>query len=206
MELACLDLEGVLVPEIWIAFADRTGIEELRATTRDIPDYNVLMKQRLALLEQHNLKIDDIQAVIATLEPLPGAIDFIDWLRERFQVIILSDTFYEFSQPLMRQLHWPTLFCHRLVTDDDGRVVDYKLRQEDPKRASVKALHSLHYRVLAAGDSYNDTTMLAEADVGFLIHAPQNVIEEFPQFQAVDTLQELKVAFLNASNRDLTLD
>ena len=206
MELACLDLEGVLVPEIWIAFADRTGIEELRATTRDIPDYNVLMKQRLALLDQHNLKIDDIQAVIATLEPLPGAIDFIDWLRERFQVIILSDTFYEFSQPLMRQLHWPTLFCHRLITADDGRVVDYKLRQEDPKRASVKALHSLHYRVLAAGDSYNDTTMLAEADVGFLIHAPQNVIEEFPQFQAVDTLSELKVAFLNASDRDITLD
>ena len=206
MELACLDLEGVLVPEIWIAFADRTGIEELRATTRDIPDYNVLMKQRLALLDQHNLKMDDIQAVIATLEPLPGAIDFIDWLRERFQVIILSDTFYEFSQPLMRQLHWPTLFCHRLITDDDGRVVDYKLRQEDPKRASVKALHSLHYRVLAAGDSYNDTTMLAEADVGFLIHAPQNVIDEFPQFQAVDTLNELKVAFLNASDRDLTLD
>ena len=206
MELACQDLEGELVPEIWIAFADRTGIEELRATTRDIPDYNVLMKQRLALLDQHDLKIDDIQAVIATLEPLPGAIDFIDWLRERFQVIILSDTFYEFSQPLMRQLHWPTLFCHRLITDDDGRVVDYKLRQEDPKRASVKALHSLHYRVLAAGDSYNDTTMLAEADVGFLIHAPQNVIEEFPQFQAVDTLNELKVAFLNASDRDLTLD
>lgn len=206
MELACLDLEGVLVPEIWIAFAERTGIEELRATTRDIPDYNVLMKQRLALLDQHNLKIDDIQAVIATLEPLPGAIDFIDWLRERFQVIILSDTFYEFSQPLMRQLHWPTLFCHRLVTDGDGRVVDYKLRQEDPKRASVKALHSLQYRVLAAGDSYNDTTMLAEADVGFLIHAPQNVIAEFPQFKAVDNLQELKLAFLQASDRDLTLD
>ena len=148
MELACLDLEGVLVPEIWIAFADKTGIEELRATTRDVPDYNVLMTQRLAILDQHGLKIDDIQEVIATLEPLPGAVDFIAWLRERFQVIILSDTFYEFSQPLMRQLGWPTLFCHRLVTDNAGRVVDYKLRQEDPKRASVKALHSLKYRVI----------------------------------------------------------
>ncbi len=205
MELACLDLEGVLVPEIWIAFSERTGIQELRATTRDIPDYNVLMKQRLGLLEQHGLKINDIQDVIATLEPLPGAIEFVDWMRERFQVIILSDTFYEFSQPLMRQLHWPTLFCHRLVTDEAGRVVDYKLRQEDPKRASVQALHSLNYRVLAAGDSYNDTSMLAEADVGFLIHAPQNVIDEFPQFKSVDTLAELKVAFLEASERHLVL-
>lgn len=205
MELACLDLEGVLVPEIWIAFAERTGIEELRATTRDIPDYNVLMRQRLNILQQHNLKMDDIQEVIATLEPLPGARDFLDWLRERFQVIILSDTFYEFSQPLMRQLAWPTLFCHRLVVDEAGTVVDYKLRQEDPKRASVQALHGLNYRVLAAGDSYNDTTMLGEADVGFLIHAPQNVIEEFPQFQSVESLEQLKVAFCDASNRELSL-
>lgn len=205
MELACLDLEGVLVPEIWIAFAERTGIDELRATTRDIPDYDVLMTQRLGLLDQHNLKINDIQEVIATLSPLPGAIDFVDWLRERFQVIILSDTFYEFSEPLMRQLKWPTLFCHRLVTDETGAVVDYKLRQKDPKRASVQALHSLNYRVIAAGDSYNDTTMLAEADVGFLIHAPQNVIEEFPQFKAMDSLEELKLAFLDASERDLSL-
>jgi phosphoserine/homoserine phosphotransferase len=203
VELACLDLEGVLVPEIWIAFADKTGIEELRATTRDVPDYNVLMTQRLAILDQHGLKIDDIQEVIATLEPLPGAVDFIAWLRERFQVIILSDTFYEFSQPLMRQLGWPTLFCHRLVTDNAGRVMDYKLRQEDPKRASVKALHSLKYRVIAAGDSYNDTTMLSEADVGILIHAPQNVIEEFPQFQSVANLAELKQAFVDASQRTL---
>ena len=205
MELACLDLEGVLVPEIWIAFAERTGIDELRATTRDIPDYNVLMKQRLGLLDQHGLNINDIQEVIASLEPLPGAIDFISWLRERFQVIILSDTFYEFSQPLMRQLHWPTLFCHRLITDDAGRVVDYKLRQEDPKRASVQAFHSLNYRVLAAGDSYNDTSMLAEADMGFLIHAPQNVIDEFPQFKAVDSLTDLKAAFVAASDRPLQL-
>ncbi|MEM8561021.1 MAG: bifunctional phosphoserine phosphatase/homoserine phosphotransferase ThrH [Pseudomonadota bacterium] len=205
MELACLDLEGVLVPEIWIAFAERTGIEELRATTRDIPDYNVLMRQRLELLEQHGLKIQDIQSVIGTLEPLPGAIEFVDWLRERFQLVILSDTFYEFSQPLMRQLRWPTLLCHRLVTDESGRVVDYKLRQKDPKRASVKAFHSLHYRVLAAGDSYNDTTMLAEADVGFLIHAPDNVVQEFPQFKSVASLEELKVAFVEASERELAL-
>ncbi|MEP1471639.1 MAG: bifunctional phosphoserine phosphatase/homoserine phosphotransferase ThrH [Halieaceae bacterium] len=205
MELACLDLEGVLIPEIWIAFAEKTGIEELRATTRDIPDYDVLMKQRLGLLDQHGLTIDDIQQVIATLEPLPGAASFLDWLRERFQVIILSDTFYEFSQPLMRQLGWPTLLCHRLITDEKGRVVDYKLRQTDPKRASVKALHSLNYRVIAAGDSYNDTTMLSEAEVGILFHAPQNVIEEFPQFRAVHTFEDLREAFIEASDRPLTL-
>ncbi len=205
MELACLDLEGVLVPEIWIAFSELTGIDELRATTRDIPDYNVLMKQRLSLLDQHGLRLPDIQGVIATLEPLPGAADFLDWLRERFQIIILSDTFYEFSEPLMRQLKWPTLLCHRLITDDDGRVVDYKLRQPDPKRASVKAFHSLNYRVIAAGDSYNDTTMLSEADVGILFHAPQNVIDEFPQFQAVYEFDELKAAFVAASDRSLSL-
>lgn len=205
MELACLDLEGVLIPEIWIAFAEKTGIEELRATTRDIPDYDVLMKQRLGLLDQHGLTIDDIQQVIATLEPLPGAAEFLDWLRERFQVIILSDTFYEFSQPLMRQLGWPTLLCHRLITDEQGRVVDYKLRQTDPKRASVKALHSLNYRVIAAGDSYNDTTMLSEAEAGILFHAPQNVIDEFPQFPAVQTFEELRAEFIKASDRPLTL-
>lgn len=205
MELACLDLEGVLVPEIWIEFAERTGIDALRATTRDIPDYDVLMKQRLALLDQHKLKIDDIQDVIAGLQPLPGAVEFVDWLRERFQVIILSDTFYEFSAPLMKQLGWPTLFCHRLITDDAGRVVDYKLRQTDPKRASVKAFHSLNYKVIAAGDSYNDTTMLSEADVGILFHAPANVIEEFPQFEAVQEYDDLKSCFLAASDRNLAL-
>ena len=205
MELACLDLEGVLVPEIWIEFAKRTGIDELRATTRDIPDYDVLMRQRLGLLEQHNLKINDIQEVIATLEPLPGAIEFVDWLRERFQLVILSDTFYEFSQPLMRQLGWPTLFCHRLITDESGAVIDYKLRQADPKRESVKAFHSLNYKVIAAGDSYNDTTMLSEADVGILFHAPQNVIDEFPQFQSVQEYDDLKRLFLAASERNLSL-
>ena len=205
MELACLDLEGVLVPEIWIAFAELTGIDELRATTRDIPDYNVLMKQRLSLLDQHGLRLPDIQAAIAKLEPLPGAVDFLDWLRERFQIIILSDTFYEFSEPLMRQLKWPTLFCHRLIVDEQGKVTDYKLRQPDPKRASVKALHSLNYRVIAAGDSYNDTTMLSEAEVGILFHAPQNVIDEFPQFQAVNDFNALKAAFVAASDRLLSL-
>ena len=159
MEIACLDLEGVLVPEIWIAFAEATGIESLRATTRDIPDYDVLMKQRLRILDEHGLKLSDIQAVIATLKPLDGAVEFVDWLRERFQVVILSDTFYEFSQPLMRQLGFPTLLCHRLITDESGRVVNYELRQKDPKRQSVIALKSLYYRVIAAGDSYNDTTI-----------------------------------------------
>ncbi|WP_221794990.1 bifunctional phosphoserine phosphatase/homoserine phosphotransferase ThrH [Oceanobacter mangrovi] len=205
MEIACLDLEGVLVPEIWIEFANKTGIEELKATTRDIPDYDVLMKQRLRILDEHNLKIQDIQEVIATLKPLEGAAEFVNWLRERFQVIILSDTFYEFSQPLMRQLGFPTLFCHRLITDESGRVVDYKLRQADPKRQSIRALQTIYYRTIAAGDSYNDTTMLAEADAGILFHAPQNVIDEFPQFPAVHTYEDLKKEFIKASNRDLTL-
>ena len=205
MEIACLDLEGVLVPEIWINFAEKTGIEELKATTRDIPDYDVLMKQRLSILNQHKLGLNEIQEVIDSLGPMEGALEFVDWLRERFQVVILSDTFYEFAQPLMRQLRWPTLFCHRLEVAADGRIVDYKLRQKDPKRASVKAFHSLNYRCIAAGDSYNDTTMLSEAEAGILFKAPQNVIDEFPQFPAVNTYQELKQEFLKASNRELTL-
>ncbi len=204
MELACLDLEGVLIPEIWIGFAEKTGIDALRATTRDIPDYDVLMKQRLGILAEHKLGLPDIQEVIATMAPLEGAKDFVAWLKERFQVIILSDTFYEFSQPLMRQLDFPTLFCHRLVADETGAIVDYKLRQADPKRQSVKAFHSLNYRVIAAGDSYNDTTMLAEADAGILFKAPQNVIEEFPQFPAVDTYEQLREQFIKASERDLS--
>lgn len=205
MEIACLDLEGVLVPEIWIAFAEATGIESLRATTRDIPDYDVLMRQRLAILEQHGLGLREIQEVIAGLQPLEGAREFIDWLRERFQVVILSDTFYEFSQPLMRQLGFPTLLCHKLGIDADGRVVDYHLRQANPKRQAVVAFKSLYYRVIAAGDSYNDTTMLAEADAGILFHAPDNVIREFPQFPAVQTFDDLKREFLRASNRELSL-
>lgn len=205
MEIACLDLEGVLVPEIWIEFAQVTGIEALKATTRDIPDYDVLMRQRLRILEEHKLGLNEIQAVIAKLKPLEGASEFVDWLRERFQVIILSDTFYEFSQPLMRQLGFPTLLCHRLNVDEQGKVVNYSLRQRDPKRQSVLALKTLYYRVIAAGDSYNDTTMLAEADRGILFHAPQNVIDEFPQFPAVHNYQDLKQAFIDASNRDLCL-
>ena len=205
MEIACLDLEGVLVPEIWIAFAEKTGIESLRATTRDIPDYDVLMTQRLRILDEHGLTLNDIQEVIATLKPLDGAVEFVNWLRERFQVIILSDTFYEFSQPLMRQLGFPTLLCHKLVTDEKGRVVDYQLRQKDPKRQSVLALKTLYYRIIAAGDSYNDTTMLAEADAGILFHAPDNVIEQFPQFPAVHTFDDLKKEFIKASNRQLSL-
>ena len=204
MEIACLDLEGVLVPEIWIAFAERTGIAELRATTRDIPDYDVLMKQRLRILEQNNLGLADIQAVIADIKPLEGAVEFVDWLRERFQVVILSDTFYEFAAPLMRQLGWPALLCHRLETDERGRVVNYRLRQSNPKRQSVLAFKSLYYRVIAAGDSYNDTTMLAEADAGILFHAPANVIAEFPQFPAVHTFDDLKREFIKASVRELS--
>lgn len=205
MEIACLDLEGVLVPEIWIAFAEKTGIEELKKTTRDEPDYDVLMNYRLDLLRQHGLGMNEIQEVIATLKPLDGAIEFIDWLRERFQVVILSDTFYEFASPLMKQLGYPTLLCHRLETDDDGTVTNYRLRQANPKRQAIVALKSLYYRTIAAGDSYNDTTMLGEADAGILFHAPQNVIDEFPQFPAVQTFAALKQEFVRASNRDIKL-
>jgi phosphoserine/homoserine phosphotransferase len=204
VEIACLDLEGVLVPEIWIDFSDLTGIKELRATTRDIPDYDVLMQQRLRILREHGLGLPDIQAVIAGMEPMPGAREFVDWLRERFQVVILSDTYYEFAQPLMRQLGFPTLLCHRLESDDKGMIVNYHLRQKDPKRQSVKAFHSLNYRCIAAGDSYNDTTMLAEAEAGILFRAPDNVIREFPQFPAVHEYDDLKREFLKASNRELT--
>ncbi|SEG48470.1 phosphoserine phosphatase [Oceanospirillum linum] len=204
VELACLDLEGVLIPEIWIAFAEKTGIEELKATTRDIPDYDVLMKQRLRILDENGLKLPDIQAVIAELEPLEGAKEFTDWLRERFQLVILSDTFYEFAAPLMAQLGFPTLLCHKLEVDNEGRITDYTLRQRDPKRQSVRAFQLLNYRVIAAGDSYNDTTMLAQAEQGILFHAPDNVIAEFPQFPAVHTYDDLKDQFLKASNRNLS--
>ena len=194
MELACLDLEGVLVPEIWINVAERTGIEALRLTTRDIPDYDQLMRGRLALLDQHGLKLSDIQRVIAGMGPLDGAREFLDWLRERFQVVILSDTYYEFALPLMRQLGWPTLFCHRLEVADD-RVIGYTLRQADSKRQAVRAFHALHFRVIAAGDSYNDT--------GILFRPPQNVIDEFPQFPVARTFEDMREAFCKASIRPL---
>lgn len=206
LEIACLDLEGVLVPEIWIGFAEKTGIDELRATTRDIPDYDVLMRQRLQILDDHKLGLDDIQEVISSMSPLPGAKQFLDWLRRHFQVVILSDTFYEFSLPLMAQLGYPTLFCHRLKADSEGRIVDYNIRLGDHKRQSVVAFHNLNYRVIAAGDSYNDTTMLAEADVGILFKAPDNVIEEFPQFTSVIEYDELKGEFRNASLRNISIN
>ena len=199
MDVVCLDLEGVLVPEIWIEFAQHTGIDELRATTRDISDYDELMTMRLNVLKKHNLGLKEIQEVIATLAPLPGAKEFVASIREKFQLIILSDTFYEFADPLMVQLNRPTIFCHKLEIDDKGMVAGYKLRQKDPKRQSVKALHALNYHVMAAGDSYNDTTMLEEADAGFLFHAPDNVIREFPQYQAINEYKDLEAAFLKAS-------
>lgn len=202
MELACLDLEGVLVPEVWINVAERTGIEALRLTTRDIPDYDRLMRHRLALLDQHGLKLTDIQRVIAEMGPLEGANDFLSWLREHFQLVILSDTFYEFAMPLMRQLGWPTLFCHRLEVDGD-RIVNYALRQADSKRQAVQAFHGLNFRVIAAGDSYNDTAMLAEAEAGILFRPPQNVIDEFPQFPVARTFEEMRTEFCKASIRSL---
>lgn len=188
-QIVTLDLEGVLVPEIWIAVADRTGIEELRRTTRDEPDYDVLMGQRLGLLEQHGLTMSTIQDVIATLSPLDGAKDFLDELRSEFQVLILSDTFEQFAQPLMRQLGWPTIWCHQLITDHD-KIVDYRLRIDDQKRRAVEALRTLQFTVVAAGDSYNDTTMLGAAHAGFLFRAPQNVRDEF-DFPACDEYPDL---------------
>ena len=188
--IVTLDLEGVLVPEIWIAVAERTGIQELRRTTRDEPDYDVLMRARLALLDQHGLTMSVIQDVIGGLAPLDGAKAFLDALRERTQVLLLSDTFEQFGAPLMRQLGYPTLICHRLVVEDD-RIVDYRLRMADQKKHAVEALQGLNYRVIAAGDSYNDTAMLGAADAGFLFHAPANIIEQFPQFPAVHEYDDL---------------
>lgn len=189
--IVTLDLEGVLVPEIWIAFAEKTGIEQLRLTTRDVPDYDVLMKGRLRILDEHGLKLRDIQEVIGTLHPLEGAKEFLDELRTITQVIILSDTFEEFARPLMRQLGWPTLLCHRLQVDEHGRIVDYKLRTPEQKQKSVAALKLLNYNVISVGDSFNDTAMLAEAHVGILFHAPENIRKQFPQFPALERYGEL---------------
>ena len=199
MLLACLDLEGVLIPEIWINFADRTGIDALRMTTRDEPDYDVLMKMRLQVLADHGLGMPDIQEVITGLSPLDGAADFVDWLRERFQVVILSDTFYPFAAPLMAQLGYPTLFCHDLAVEDDGRVSDYRIRMPDQKRAAVKAFHGLNFKVIATGDSYNDTSMLGEADAGILFRPPDNVIAEFPQYPVATTYDALRAEFTAAA-------
>ena len=191
MELICLDLEGVLLPEVWISFADATGIKELRLTTRDVPVYDDLMKGRLKILKERRLGLREIQKVIATMEPLTGARDFLDQLREKYQVIILSDTFYEFAAPLIRKLGSPTLFCHTLETAADGSITNYRLRLPDSKRQAVRSLKALNFPVIAVGDSYNDTTMLAEAHHGILFRAPENVIREFPRFPSTRTYPEL---------------
>lgn len=188
--IVTLDLEGVIVPEIWIAVAEKTGIPELRRTTREEPDYDKLMRGRLALLERHGLKLSDIQEVIGTLRPLPGGKEFLDELRSFVQVIILSDTFEQFAAPLMRQLGWPALMCHRLIVEND-RITDYAIRIPEQKQRAVAAFKSLNYRVVSAGDAYNDTRMLGEADVGFLFHAPENVKQQFPQFRAVEEYPDL---------------
>ncbi len=201
MQIVCLDLEGVLVPEIWIEFAQRTAIPELRRTTRDEPDYDKLMKYRLDILAEKGLGLPDIQAVIADMGPMAGAKDFLDSLRAAYQVVILSDTFYEFAKPLMEQLGMPTLFCHRLEANDKGTLVNYHLRMPDQKRAAVKAFQGLNFKVMAAGDSYNDVAMLGQAEAGILFHPPQNVIDEFPQFPVVRDYAALRAEIDKASAR-----
>jgi len=201
MLVTCLDLEGVLVPEIWIAFAEKTGIEKLRLTTRDIPDYDELMTGRLKILNENNLKLSDIEDVIGGIAPLPGAKEFLTWLESEFQVIILSDTFNQFAGPLMAQLDYPTLFCHDLIVDETGKIADYRLRIPDAKTKAVAALKKLNLKVIAAGDSYNDTGMLKEADAGILFRAPDNVVKEFPQFPVTKTYEEFKTAILEASDK-----
>jgi len=201
--IACLDLEGVLIPEIWINVAERTGIEALRRTTRDEPDYDKLMQYRLGILDEHGISLGQIQEVIDGMGPLEGAAEFLDWLRARAQVIILSDTFYQFAQPLMRQLGYPCLFCHALEVNSEDRVTGYKLRLDDGKRRAVEALRALNFRVVASGDSYNDTTMLGVADAGILFRPPDNVIEEFPQYPVCQTYDELSKAFIVASDGEI---
>jgi phosphoserine/homoserine phosphotransferase len=197
--VVCLDLEGVLVPEIWINVAAKTGIEDLKITTREMPDYDKLMTQRLDILDRQALKIDDIQDVIAKMGPLEGATDFLAWLRERYQVIILSDTFYQFVQPLMRQLGFPTLFCNQLEIDGRGRIVNYRMRMQDPKKHAVAALKALNFFTMAAGDSYNDTAMLGEADAGFFFRPPDNLPKEFPRFPVTQTYSELQERLVRAA-------
>ena len=199
--IACLDLEGVLLPEIWIKFAEKSGIDELKITTRDIPDYSKLMRARLQILQSHKLKINDIQEVIKTLTPLKGAKEFLLWLKSEFQVIILSDTFYEFTGPLMKQLDYPTLFCHQLVIDNKGSIIDFHLRQEDQKTKAVKALQGLNFKVISAGDSYNDTGMLKQADSGILFCPPESVIKEFPQYPIAKNYIEFKALLMSAREK-----
>ncbi len=194
--LACLDLEGVLIPEIWIAFAEKTGIEKLRLTTRDIPDYNELMRGRLKILDENKLKLSDIEKVIREIQPMEGALDCLNWLKSEFQVIILSDTFYQFAGPLMAQLNYPTLFCNDLLVESTGRIADYRLRQEDGKTQAVAAFKSLNFKVIAAGASYNDTGMLKEATAGIFFNPPQSIVDEFPQFPVTQNYKELQDAFI----------
>ncbi|MCK5803274.1 MAG: bifunctional phosphoserine phosphatase/homoserine phosphotransferase ThrH [Lentisphaeria bacterium] len=195
--MVAMDLEGVLVPEAWIAFAEKTGIEELRLTTRDISDYDKLMKRRLEILRENGLKLRDIQSVIETMDPMPGALEYMQWLQERYQNVILSDTFYEFASPFMRKLGWPTLFCNSLVVNDDDNVIDYTLRLPDGKKHATLALKNLNFTVIAMGDSYNDTSMLAVADLGILFRPPQNVIDEFPQFPVTTEFSEIQTLIEN---------
>jgi phosphoserine/homoserine phosphotransferase len=190
--IVAMDLEGVLVPEVWIAVAEKTGIEKLRLTTRDISDYDELMRMRISILREQGLTLRDVQDVIATMDPLPGASDFIDWVRREAQVVILSDTFYEFALPLMKKLAYPTLFCNSIEADETNSIVDYHLRISDGKRKAVEAFKAIHFRVVAVGDSYNDTTMLSSADLGILFRPPDNVIEEFPQFSVCHEYDALK--------------
>ena len=192
MYIVCLDLEGIFVPEIWIGVAEKTGIEELRFTTRDIPDYDKLMKRRLEILKRANLKIRDIQRVIQSINPLDGAVEFLDWLRDRFQLIIVSDTFVEFADPILKKLNRPTIFCNSLIIDPDGTIVSYQLRQRDGKRYVVKALKGIGFKVIAIGDSYNDTTMLSEANKGILFRPPESIKKEFPNFHVIGTYEGLK--------------
>jgi phosphoserine/homoserine phosphotransferase len=198
--IVCLDLEGVLVPEIWVNFAVKTGIEELKVTTREMPDYDALMMRRLKILDEHGLTLADIQAVIQAMGPLEGAAEFVAWLRERTQVIILSDTFYEFAHPLMRQLGYPTIFCNQLDIAPNGQIVNYKLRQPNQKKHAVAALKHLNFRVMAAGDAYNDTAMLAEAHAGFFFRPPDHLPKEFPQFPVTHTYDELQARFAQAGH------
>ena len=201
MQIVCLDMEGVLVPEIWIAFAERTGIPELRRTTRDEPDYDKLMKYRLDILREHRLGLPDIQAVIGGMGPMAGCKEFLDNLRLDYQVVILSDTFYEFAKPLTAQMGQPTLFCHRLEADADGMLVNYHLRMPDQKRHAVEAFKALNFKVIAAGDSYNDTAMLGAADAGILMHPPENVVREFPQYPVVRDYAGLRAEIDKAAAR-----
>lgn len=192
MYAVCSDLEGVWVPEVWINVSKKTGIDELKYTTRDIKDYDELMQHRIKILKQHNLKLKDIQDVIATIQPLEGALEMVNWLKRITRFIVVSDTFVEFATPLMKQLEWPTLFCHSLITENDGTITGYKLRQKDPKKMVIRALRSLNYRVIAFGDSYNDISMLQEADEAILFRPPQNVIDDFPMFTVIHDYNELK--------------